>query len=279
MKTFKLLPLALFLLPSLSWSQLTIISELPQEVEESSGLAYIQGQLFTHNDSGNRDILYSIDPNQGLVASKLFPENTYNEDWEDLAISSDGTLYIADIGNNDFSRKTLKVYGLKLTDHQVQTGTVTTIKFPEEYCSKKGKIRFDIEALVHVEGKFYLFTKTYRNKFKDCTEVFEVNAKQGEQLARYCGKIPLCGKEKNCKITGAAFEHSSSQLALLSHKNLWLIEDFDPNQLGKISLRRFEFEEESQKEGVTFRDPNNIYISEEREKGEQRLYLLQIRED
>lgn len=277
MKTFKLLPLALFLLPSLSWSQLTIISELPQEVEESSGLAYIQGQLFTHNDSGNHDILYGLDPDKGQITVKLFPKDIYNEDWEDLAISSDGTLYIADIGNNDFSRKTLKVYGLRLTDQQVETSTVTTIRFPEEYCSKKGKIRFDIEALVHIEGKFYLFTKTYRNKFKDYTEVFEVNAVSGQQLARYCGKIPLCGKEKNCKITGAAFEHSSGQLALLSHKNLWLIEDFDPDRLDKISLRRYEFEDESQKEGVTFRDPNNIYISEERNKGEQRLFLLQIR--
>ena len=277
LRTFKLLPLVLVLLPSLSWSQLTVVSELPREVEESSGLAFMQGQLFTHNDSGNRDILYGLDPDKGQLTIKLFPEDVYNEDWEDLAIGSDGTLYIADIGNNDFSRKTLKVYGLKLTDQQVQTSTVTTIRFPEEYCSKKGKIRFDIEALVHIEGKFYLFTKTYRNKFKDYTEVFEVNAVSGQQLARYCGKIPLCGKEKNCKITGAAFEHSSGQLALLSHKNLWLIEDFDPDRLDKISLRRYEFDDESQKEGVTFRDQNNLSISDERNKGEQRLFLLQIR--
>jgi uncharacterized protein YjiK len=42
-------------------------------------------------------------------------------------------------------------------------------------------------------------------------------------------------------------------------------------------LRRYEFDDESQKEGVTFRDQNNLYISEERNKGEQRLFLLQIR--
>ena len=96
------------------------------------------------------------------------------------------------------------------------------------------------------------------------------------QRARFCGNIPLCGKDKNCKITAASYHQESNQIALLSHKNLWIIPDFKPNSLDSISLVRYEFDRGSQKEGVSFKNANEVFISEERNHGSQWLYVMQL---
>ncbi|NQX76896.1 hypothetical protein [Gilvibacter sp.] len=279
MRKFKYICTFVFLLtPTLFLGQLQGLTPLSNEVSESSGLAYDGKLLWTHNDSGNRDVLYAIDLENGEVIKKVFPPDTYNEDWEDLAIGDKGMVFISDTGNNDFSRKSLTIYGVLPDADDTQTVLTTTIEFPKNYTTKKGKIKYDVEALIYRDGSFYLFTKTFRNKFKDQTAVFEVLAQNGTQTARFCGTIPLCGKEKNCKITAAAFHKESGQLALLSHKNLWLIPDFDPNALDAITLERYEFEDDSQKEGLCFKNSQEVFISEERNKGSQWLYLLQLKE-
>ncbi|MDC7999109.1 hypothetical protein [Gilvibacter sediminis] len=268
----------LLIIPALTFGQLKGLTQLSNEVSESSGLAFDGAVLWTHNDSGNRDVLYGIDTNDGTITKKVFPPGTYNEDWEDLAIGDDGIVYISDTGNNDFSRKSVTIYGVIPDPNSPENVLTTTIEFPEDYTTKKGKIKYDVEALIYRNGSFYLFTKTFRNKFKDRTAVFEVAAKNGTQTARFCGFIPLCGKEDNCKITGAAFHQSSGQLALLSHKNVWLIPDFDPNALDSITLKRYEFDDESQKEGICFINADELLISEERNKGRQWLYSLKLRD-
>lgn len=260
------------------FAQIQTLAELPKSVAESSGLAYDGNLLWTHNDSGNDEIIYGLNPNSGVVETKIYPEKVYNKDWEDMARGADGSLYIGDLGNNRFSRKHLTIYSLKVENDQAETQFETRIEFPSDYTTKKGKIKFDIEAFIYRDGHFYLFTKTFKNEFEKQTEVFQVLAQNGTQMAVYCGSISLCNNAGNCKITGAAFNEETGQLALISHKNLWLIDNFDPLQLEVVSSTRVKLNEESQKEGVAYKDAEHLYISEERNKGQQRLYLLDISE-
>lgn len=263
----------------IAFAQLQTQAQLPKEVSESSGLAFDGQYLWTHNDSGNDAILYGINPDTGGVERKLYPAVIYNEDWEDLAISSDGVIFIADIGNNKFSRKSLMIYWLRLDGDKAAIIQTTQVVFPSEFTSKKGKIYFDFEALTYVNGNFYLFSKTRKDKYENATRVFEVKAVSGSQTAVYCGHIDLCKKERNCKITAAAYNNKNDQLALLSHKNVWIIESFDPQNLNATESHRYEFDKATQKEGVTFKDDNSLYITEERNKGKQRLYLLNLKQD
>lgn len=262
-----------------TYAQLSVITQLPKTVKESSGLAYDGTYLWTHNDSGDEAVLYGLDPDSGKVAKKIYPKSVRHVDWEDLAYAQKGIVFIGDFGNNNFSRKTVSIYGFYPYENDTPKSQEIVVKFPEQYTSSKGKIQFDIEAFVFIGEYFYLFTKTKKNKFEGLTRVFQVNAAPGEQTAVYCGAISLCKKSGNCKITGAAYHKRSNRLALLSHKNVWVIDNFDPKNLDVIESLRMEFSEGSQKEGITFKDSNTLLISEERNKGSQRLFELLIKRD
>lgn len=88
-------------------------------IKESSGLAASkcrQDVLWTHNDSGDKAIIYAIDP-AGKDLGSWTVTNAENRDWEDIAAfkSENGEcfIYIGDIGNNDNKRDRTIVYRVK----------------------------------------------------------------------------------------------------------------------------------------------------------------------
>ena len=85
------------------------VTTLDTEVWETSGLEKVNGKFYTHNDSGNSNLLYEINASTGEVIRTIIVNGAANVDWEDLA--SDATyLYIADIGNNLGAREDLRIY-------------------------------------------------------------------------------------------------------------------------------------------------------------------------
>src|SRR5436190_11348302 len=88
----------------------TMIPELP----ESSGLAVSRrnpGLLWSHNDSGNAAVLFALDANGAVRGRVRVPINT--RDWEDISVApcaSGDCLYIADIGDNQISRRQVQIY-------------------------------------------------------------------------------------------------------------------------------------------------------------------------
>ena len=58
--------------------------ELPNQVEETSGLLYYNNKIISHNDSGNDANLYEIDPENGEITRIVTVANATNIDWEDL---------------------------------------------------------------------------------------------------------------------------------------------------------------------------------------------------
>jgi len=85
---------------------------LDPEVNETSGLLYLDGKFWTFNDSGGEAALYCMDED-GRLLHKLVVENASNVDWEDVAGDS-LWVYVADVGNNFASRDTLSIYRIPL---------------------------------------------------------------------------------------------------------------------------------------------------------------------
>ena len=136
-------------------------TQLPKKINETSGLEYFDGQLITHNDSGDDPLLYGFSKTGALLETYVV-EDAENHDWEDIAMD-DRYLYISDSGNNFGNRKNLKIIitGLlnKLTD-------INLIFDEIDYICKNPKSGIDFSFLR--EGY-------YRSKMKSHFIFYKIN--------------------------------------------------------------------------------------------------------
>jgi hypothetical protein len=142
------------------------VSVLNDSIQETSGLNFFDGKLYTLNDSGNPPELYEIDKNSGEIL-KVLKTNAENKDWE--ALTNDGSnFYIGDFGNNAGTRKDLKIYKIPFQNNQLQNDLMKTISFyyPEQndFTSKNISTDFDLESMIYLNGKIHLFTKEWASK-------------------------------------------------------------------------------------------------------------------
>src|SRR5256885_17165009 len=87
-----------------------------KSLNEASGLVMSRkhpGVYWTHNDGGD-GVLYAIRADGSEVGHAKI--DAIFHDWEDIAIGSDGHLYLADIGNNDRRRHHMTVYRIDEPD-------------------------------------------------------------------------------------------------------------------------------------------------------------------
>jgi hypothetical protein len=90
-------------------------------VTESSGLAAGGGRLYTVNDGGSRLTVYVLD--NGCRVRRVVGADLDPYDVEDLARSADGTLWLADLGDNLHQRRTVAIELL------TETGAVRLLRF------------------------------------------------------------------------------------------------------------------------------------------------------
>ncbi|RZJ50869.1 MAG: hypothetical protein EOO19_02150 [Chryseobacterium sp.] len=142
------------------------VSVLNDSIQETSGLNFLDGKLYTFNDSGNPANLFEIDKNSGKILNVL-KTNTENIDWE--ALTNDGeNFYIGDFGNNAGTRKELKIYKIPFQNNQLQNDLMKIILFyyPEQndFTSKNISTDFDLESMIYLNGKIHIFTKEWASK-------------------------------------------------------------------------------------------------------------------
>lgn len=172
------------------------ITVLPDNVHETSGLAYHNGTIFTLNDSGNPASVYGFELGKYSTDNDITVLSAHNYDWEEIA-TFDSSLVIADIGNNFNSRDTFSLYLLSLHElslsnkQQSIASKKITFTIPEKPKATTGYIRseFDMEAAVQLGDKFYVFTKNWLN---EQSVTYEVSCKQSGQ-ARRCDTLPFKG--------------------------------------------------------------------------------------
>jgi len=150
--------------------------EVNSTLNETSGLLYANGFLWTFNDRGGEPAIYRIDTISNTILQKVTLGGTTNIDWEDIAF--DGTnVYIGDFGNNFTGARTdLKIYRFPLSEipdytsnatFTIPSTSVETINFT--YADQPQppvnlgifNIKFDCGAMFIDEGKIHLFTKNF----------------------------------------------------------------------------------------------------------------------
>ena len=270
MKNFQLI--SFFLFPLLcscqDYGELTKIQHLPSTMKEVSGIENFPGSkmLWMINDSGNKNILYGIRPGE----SELKPieiTNAENVDWEDLATDTSGNLYIGDFGNNANKRKDLAIYKLKdpenLNSEDAEVEKITfKLEDQTEFPPNRKNRNYDIEAFVHLNNNLYLFTKNRSRKSNGISKIYSVEDTPGNCTAKLVGEFQSC-KNKACRITAATLSEDSKELLLLTNRSFYILRDFQGGDFNNAAVQHIEFDHNSQKESISFKDKNTLYIADE----------------
>jgi hypothetical protein len=239
------------------------IGRLPAIVDESSGLARNEksGSFWTHNDSGGKPELYEVDKEGNLLSTRSVTE-ARNVDWEDLAQSSDGTLYIGDMGNNNNARRNLTIYTLPPDGSPTSTITFNYAD-QKDFPPAREKLNFDCEAFFYHNDYLYLFSKN-RSKPAQTVKLYALPASPGNYTIAAQDSVLI-----STQVTSADINPSGTTFALLTYGKILLfgvshgiINFKNPQDCIKIG--------KMQAEAIIFLNDNDLMITNE----QQKMYLI-----
>ncbi len=211
-----------------SVAQVDRIALLPQTLRETSGLALVQGRLWTINDSGDDAVIYGLSADAKAVDKRLYLAGADNVDWESMALDAH-SLYIADCGNNRGNRARLGVYAVERDALSAPDGSRVPYRYSTFSYGHRLEVtssdshNFDCEAVTAVEDELWLFSK---NRADGNSELYRLDPKALHQAVFPFASYPVKGL-----ITAADYDPLSGRLALLGysrerlfgHSFLWLI--------------------------------------------------------
>src|SRR5690606_9320197 len=248
------------------------IFDLKTEHSEISGLVFhpTYQKLYMLQDKGNAAELYIYSP-EGMLENTLQITNQKNTDWEDLSQDVQGNLYIGDFGNNNNDRKDLRILRIdaaSLNQPTADASQITTFFYEDqkEFPPRKNQLMYDSEAFIATDSAFYLFTKNRSKGFDGSFFVYKVPNKEGYFKAEKIAVLKGCSKYKGCAITGAAFNHNTKQLALISHNYIYLLPFLNDNSFRQEQLIIKDLGHISQKESITFKTDTELWIADEKDK-------------
>lgn len=242
---------------------------LPAQLEETSGLILSdQGNLWSHNDSGNDPVLFEVDTTAQLLR-RVTLMGASNVDWEDIARDPQGNIYVADLGNNGNARRDLKIYKVG----PIPTGVLTAAVIDTIQVSYADQVAFppnaseqhyDVESLFFAEDSLHIFTKNRSNPFDGWVYHYIAPATGGTYVLSRRGRFRVSGSQRESAwITAADISPDQKRVALLSSDNLWLFTCFEaPNYLQGFA-RRIDLSVLSQKEAITFLTNNRLMLTDE----------------
>ena len=243
---------------------------LNNELNESSGLQVLSGQLWSHNDSGNDPVLFRLDSASGQTVQRVRLSNATNVDWEDLAADAN-YLYVGDFGNNFGSRRDLRVLRVARTalgpGADSARAQVISFSYPDQtdFTSRLNQHNFDCEAFFVAHDSLHLFTKDWGD-FK--TRCYTVPAAPGTYVAHLKATF-----NTNGLVTAADINPAGTTAALLGYDTrsgaafVWLLSGFGGTNYLAGNKRRLELPsvlQVGQVEGLAFASRNRLLISNER---------------
>lgn len=253
------------------------LSTLDDELNESSGMLYINGELWTHNDSGDEAKIYRIPETDSSIDERVNIESATHKDWEDIA-QDDTHVYIGDFGNNSGKRQDLVIYKVPKAPlpEDVEAETIRFV-FPDQlsFNNSNNMHNFDCEAMVLVDNKLYLFSK---NHVDQKTKLYQLPTDPGVYTARL-----LTTFDSDGLITGAGIDKTTNTLCLLGYTIsgvnfnpfVWIFYDFEGANFFDHKMKRVNLPILAQTEGICFKNDGQFLISSEDESGtEATLYLF-----
>ena len=259
-----------------SWTQEKFLALLPSELNESSGLVVVGDRLISMNDSGAEPLLV-VFSKKGKLVHKVRVLNAKNVDWEALTLDDKGNLYIADIGDNKNTRKTLQVYVVsveKVLAGSDVTARVIEYTYPDKtsFPPEKNQLYFDAEGLVWRNDSLFVFTKNRTQPFDGLVKVYAFPAKTGVHQAAALGEIQLPATSwLENSVTDAAVHKNT--LYLLTYRYIYVYK-WKGNHFTLKEV--IEFDSATQKEGLFYKN-GKLYVTDEKSiLGKQRLYEVPL---
>ncbi|GIF78054.1 hypothetical protein [Asanoa siamensis] len=210
---------------------------------EASGLIASRtypGMYYWLRDGGSskpgkpRDALWGMRLSAGgmpepVRGNELFPSyavtGAKNQDWEALTTDSAGALWIGQLGANNCKdqQRLLRV----AEPDPSGTGPLEvvasyTLRFPDN--SKPGCRTYNSEALLWLDGHFYVFAKT------SGTPVYRVDLPSGTSGEARVTRIGRFGRDVD-NISSASISDDRTRLMVQDHERLWVFTT-DPTRTG-----------------------------------------------
>ena len=256
--------------------------ELPASLDETSGLIFWAGGIWTFNDSGGLPMIYKVDTISGDIIQCITVLNAENTDWEDITQDEDN-IYVGDFGNNNGDRKDLKVYKLgKSTIPPIGNAGVSAevISFSygdqHDFTPSYNANEYDCEAITCVDNILYLFTK---NWVSQTTRLYELPTVSGTYSI-----LPVDSFDVDGLITGAGYSGDKNQVIMSGYKNykpfLFLLFDYYENEFFSGNKRRIDMDGifGAQTEGICFKNGYNALLSCEKSVIDQQVFKLNTAE-
>lgn len=220
-----------------------LVANMPNGINEQSGMIFFEEQFWIINDSGNMPEIYLWDQAIQEITDTIQFENFENTDWESLE-QDNQYIYIGDFGNNAGNRTDLRI--LKLVKSELlglnpEEIIPDAIEFfyPEQtdFSDQFMNHDFDCEAFIIWQNEIYLFTKEW---ISNQTSVYKIPNEIGNHEAELLGTLPVEGL-----VTGAGLDLANQLIVLLGYQiNLaiepfiYMLWDYPPDNFSMGNKRR-----------------------------------------
>ena len=254
-------------------TSLTLTEKTPLStplLDETSGLEFLDGKLWTFNDSGNPNDIYRVDTASNTVFQTVDISNSTNVDWEDMT-SNNNYLFIGDFGNNNGNRQNLKIYRIdknNLTPGATSvTADIINFSYSDQasFPSLPNNNNYDCESMIFFNDSIHLFSKDWVDKQ---SRHYVLPNTPGTHVAQYRETL-----NAGFLVTSATIQ-DFGVIALLGYDNsaskpisMWMLYDYKNNLFFNGNKRKFDISTElvyGQTEGVEFLKGAYGYISNER---------------
>lgn len=250
----------------------TLKFTLPKEIKESSGLLYFDQAIWTHNDGGNKPVLYKIDPETGRILKDITINDVENHDWEDIG-QDDEFVYISDAGNNAGNRKDLNIIKIAKTSlldkSKDEEFSILDFTYEDQFIFSKRQYQhnFDCEAITVYNEQLLLFTKNHKD--------YQSNWYQMD----LSGKKQIAKKIKNYNpkglLTGVDYDPDHNALVFCGYEKNKQLRTFQAfisilmlDEVGGIkSHEKIYLNTDAQTEGICYKGKGKFYISSEKSRG------------
>ncbi|NVK03966.1 MAG: hypothetical protein HWD92_04055 [Flavobacteriia bacterium] len=253
------------LLPLLAFGQVVQRIELPDEVEEASGVVFSsEGFVYIINDSGNAPRLFEFSYPQMELMGSYFIDGM-NRDWEAIAMDRVGYFYICDVGDNQnqYYRKTYYRFHRRDLNHQFDTivPEVYHLNLPEENRTDQHQ-DYDWESAVIYRGQIHHFSKNRRDHYDGTVLSFSFDLFQDSIERIDSTRIDGRTRELNW-ITDATISPDGRHLFLLSSTRIFAYLDFPQDDFFKGYPMEIHLPDLQQREGLCFTSAEEIAIVSE----------------
>lgn len=238
---------------------------------ENSGIVrsrHLENVFWMQNDSGDDPRIYAVRRDGTVYLSERYGEapgtligGAINCDWEDITTLPDGSIVVADVGNNSNARRDLVLY--ILNEPEVTAGRTTFrkkvfVRYPEQtkYPAPTEDFNYDCESVFSLGEDLYFLTK---DRSDTATRVYRLrDLSEGDTHdLELLQQFNIGGQ-----AVAADALPDGSRIVVATYDTLWLFDVRDKSRPLAHPISRLPFKGQ-QVEAVAFDGPERVLFADE----------------